>query len=221
MDSRLIRVTNRQSIKEELFIWLEEYVRRLNEGEFDVGGIGSNQDGPKGIILFPRYVPGASAKLVNGIPVVSRKITRGVEVIASAIWDPRLVSDMGFIYAIRIRLLTPEDGDEYVSPEDRGFSTCRLLQRHWRIVNDETGRTEVVDGDGVIGMTPILREGGYREQGEDFNGTFQYQSCTGPMERGSFGGHLAFEARPENGAASLFDVELGSFALDCQPDFLY
>jgi hypothetical protein len=48
---------------------------------------------------------------------------------------------VGFVYSIRIHLLTPQDSAEYVSPEDRGFETCQRRFRPWQIVNDETGET--------------------------------------------------------------------------------
>jgi uncharacterized protein affecting Mg2+/Co2+ transport len=222
-DCKPLRVGNETSKGDDLLLWLEEYLRRLVEGEIGIGALGTGPSYPKGITLFPRYVPGATPKLTNGVPVVSRKVTRGVEVIASAIIDATRQSDMGFIYSIRIRLMTPDDGDEYLSPDERGFFMCQLRERHWRIVNDETGTTQIVDGDGVIGMTPVLKEYGYLCDGEDFSGTFQYQSCTGPMKKGTFGGHLTFDANPGNGAASasFFDVEVGTFVLDSEPDYLY
>ncbi|KAL3916377.1 MAG: hypothetical protein SGILL_005207 [Bacillariaceae sp.] len=213
-----VQTKNQSSSQDELLLWLDEYARRLLEGEI---GIGELDTSIHAVTLFPRYVPGSAPRMANGIPVVSRKVTKGVEVIASAIYVPLWQDDMGFVYSIRIRLLTQEDDDEYVSSGERGFLSCQLLQRHWRIVNDEEGRTQNVDGDGVLGMTPVLKEYGYTKNGEDHYGTFQYQSCTGPLKRGSFGGHLTFEARPASGTTFRFDVEVGAFALDSEPDFLF
>jgi uncharacterized protein affecting Mg2+/Co2+ transport len=70
-----------------------------------------------------------------------------------------------FAYSIRIRLLTPEDGEEYMSPEQRGFGMCQLVSRHWKICKDDPDEDEPsieeVRGDGVIGYYPLLCEGGF------------------------------------------------------------
>ena len=57
----------------------------------------------------------------------SRAVTRGVEVVTSAVFVPEMEV---FVYSIQIRLLTSEDGEGYLSPEVRGFDTCQLLSRH-------------------------------------------------------------------------------------------
>ena len=59
--------------------------------------------------------------------------------------------------------------------------------RHWRLTAE--GREERVDGDGVIGVYPLLREGSYRRDsgpsatcvaaGDDEPGVFSYQSIVG------------------------------------------
>lgn len=216
-----VRVEGRENRDDELFLWLEEYVRRLTDGEIGIGIMGFRPGHPKGITLFPRYVPGIVPKSVNDVPVVSRKVTRGVEIIASAVFVPQRQVEYGFIYSIRIRLLNPNDGDEYVSPNDRGFDTCQLMRRHWEIVNYETGQTQTVDGEAIIGMKPILKESGYQDGDTNYEGTFQYQSCTGNLKYGKFGGYLTFEARTGNDRALRFHAEVGFFALDSEPDFLF
>ena len=64
------------------------------------------------------------------------------------------------IYSIRLRILTPSDGAEYLSPEQRGFTTCQLHSRCWRITYET--RVNEVRGEGVVGEYPLLEEGGYR-----------------------------------------------------------
>ena len=81
----------------------------------------------------------------------------------------------------------------------RGFETCQLRTRHWRIT-DARGRVERVDGASVIGKFPLLRDGGWRDdsqdrygdvgRGQEMTGCFAYQSCSGCS--GSFGGQLRF-----------------------------
>ena len=66
--------------------------------------------------------------------------------------DPRFLEDQSepeagryvFAYTIRIR--------------NRGSVAARLVARHWRIT-DGNGRTEHVDGDGVVGEQPRLEPG--------------------------------------------------------------
>jgi hypothetical protein len=174
--------------------WMELHASRLDQGLIGVGPMGSDSRDHSAIVLYPR--PPRNSPPTIGVQAASRAVTRGVEVVASAVYSPLIAANgMGFIYSFRIRLLTPEDGDEYVSPEDRDFDTCQLGSRHWQIINDETGHTDRVDGDGVLGMFPVLFEGGYQGDIDDrVNGPFIYQSCTGPLEKGRFQGHLTFVA---------------------------
>jgi uncharacterized protein affecting Mg2+/Co2+ transport len=216
-----VRLDHRENRNDELLLWLEEYVRRLTKGEIGVGVMGFRPNHPKGITLFPRFVPGTVPRAVCGTPVVSRTVTRGLEIIASAVFAPQMQDEFGFVYSIRIRLLTPDDGNEYVPASDRGFETCQLMRRHWEIVNYETEQTHTVDGEAVIGMKPTFGEGGYVDDGDNFEGTFQYQSCTGYMKHGKFGGFLTFEARSGNESPLQFNADVGFFALDSEPDFLY
>jgi uncharacterized protein affecting Mg2+/Co2+ transport len=212
-----------------VLLWLEEYSDRVSTGRVRVDHIGDPaDDAPRAIMQYPQLPIAASPVVTDGIQAVSRVVTRGVEVVASSVYLPQTGEDsnLGFIYNIRIRLLTPENED-FVSAADRGFETCQLLSRHWRIANHDIQRVEQVDGEGVIGMYPLLREGGYQfpgiglDDGEDFDGTFSYTSCTRAMQ-GSFSGTIQFvpgSLRSPTGPA--FAVELRPFALDNNPAFLY
>jgi uncharacterized protein affecting Mg2+/Co2+ transport len=168
--------------------------------------------------------------------LVSRRVTKGIEVVASAVYVPQS-PNIGFIYSFRMRLL--EDGQQgYVPPQERGFTSAQLQSRHWKIFNKANERTEFVNGDGVIGMYPILEEGGFREpalgSGEFTAGWFQYQSCTGGpfTEGGHFSGHMTFKmintsdlspsGHPRaHFQSQFFDVEVGPFELDGSPLFLF
>ena len=46
----------------------------------------------------------------------------------------------------------------FISIENKGDCTVQLLRRHWDIF-DSTGTTRVVDGDGVVGETPVIGPG--------------------------------------------------------------
>lgn len=94
---------------------------------------------------------------------------------------------------------------------------------------------EHVRGEGVVGLFPVLRDGGHRadvqsaaagtaslREGAWAAGAFVYQSCSGRgRPGGSFGGELTFVpgtlAAPEGSA---FEVAVQPFALDV-PDALF
>ena len=56
----------------------------------------------------------------------------------------------------------PEDGvyvfSYEIEMENQGDTTAQLLFRHWKI-HDSTGDDTEVDGEGVIGMKPVLQPG--------------------------------------------------------------
>lgn len=214
--------------QDDILKYLEEYERRLTTGQYRVDTMGTNSNDPSAISLFPQLpttvgVPSIAGPSSSSLPVVSRAVTRGVEVIGSAVFSREGRDQFGFIYCIRVRLLEPgEEG--YQSESERGFSTCQLQSRHWRITDDSTGQTSPVDGQGVIGMYPILREGEYSLQGDNFTkGAFQYQSCTGRMgQTGSFGGQIGFvPGHLQHPSGTPFRVDLNPFLLDSRPNFLY
>lgn len=77
---------------------------------------------------------------------------------------------MGSPYAIDIDVATRYLDDQSEPEQDRyvfaytirihnsGQVPARLLSRHW-IITDANGRTEEVDGEGVVGEQPYLRPG--------------------------------------------------------------
>lgn len=230
--TRAVKVHSSSVRGDEFLIWMEEFANRLSSGQIGPGPMGCNPQDPLGITLYPRWIPTATTSLATqDIPPCSRAVTRGVEVIGSAVYAPQANQEFGFIYSIQIRLIAPNDrygndgemdNSNYMSPADRGFDTCQLRSRHWMIANFETGNVDNVHGEGIIGMYPTFREGGYADCGDSFFVAFRYQSCTGPMRRGSFGGTLEFVpgtiALP---TGSSFEVELKPFLLDDDPDFIY
>ena len=193
--------------------WLEEYSRRLTLGEYKVGSLSSELGSFPGITLFPCLPPRAS-----------RAVTRGLEVFASSVWSP---SDQVFIYSICIKLLRP--GDDGYDP-NRNFETCQLVSRHWKLTIE--GRPEVVDGYGLKGKYPLLREGSYRDDwgpsatkvapGKDEQGAFSYQSMVQDNCEGYMQGYLTFVpgsiAEP---TGNPFDIVIAPFPLDRNPEFMY
>ena len=139
-----------------------------------------------------------------------------------------------YVYSIRIKLLSP--GDEgYMTQEERGFVTCQLVSRHWRISYDMPGsdqpRVEEVRGDGIIGKYPKLFEGhannyegerfGHLQPMERVDGPFVYQSCTDGDNQGKMSGSLQFQPGSiSDPSGKIFDAEVASFPLQF-PDFYY
>mmetsp|Transcript_15789 Transcript_15789/g.28668 ORF Transcript_15789/g.28668 Transcript_15789/m.28668 type:complete len:377 (+) Transcript_15789:621-1751(+) len=218
-------ITDSLDSKDSILRWFEEHANRLHQNIYSVGNIMSHAPGDQTMYSLLRYP--TLADTVN----CSRAVTRGVEIVTSAIFVPEMEV---FVYSIRIRLLTPEDGEEYLSPEVRGFDTCQLLARHWRISkyspNSNVPLVDEVRGEGVIGLYPLLREGGYtnyegggdaQHQGGHCRGYFSYQSLTDSDLPGFLEGSLQF--RPGSLAepsGEVFDVRVAPFPLKYS-QFLY
>lgn len=94
-----------------------------------------------------------------------------------------------FVWAYRIRIA------------NGGAETVQLLRRTW-LITDARGRTQRVEGAGVVGEQPVL------EPGE----SFEYTSGT-PLATSS--GFMAGAYHMERTASGeLFDVEIPTFSLD-------
>jgi len=125
----------------------------------------------------------------------SRIETAGVRVVVRpSWWAERSRPGEGvfaFSYAVEITNLRDEP--------------VRLTRRHW-VIADAAGREEIVDGEGVIGQTPLLAPGK----------SFSYTSWA--MLRtpyGSMRGHYTME-RPDG---ETFEATIAEFAL-VQPNAL-
>merc|ERR1712008_492574 len=77
-------------------------------------------------------------------------VTRGVEVTGRCLYMPE--HHQGWTYSIAFRLVG--------NAEERGFETCQLAVRKWVITTGD-GPPQVVRGEGVIGLFPILTDGGW------------------------------------------------------------
>jgi len=151
--------------------WLEHYRDNLLSNTYTV------RDGE--IILFSEKAP----TLVS-------ETTRNITVQASPLFVPEYScihkysngtrdTSIKYYFAYRIRMFMPKDAPK--------SETCQLKMRHWRIT-DAKKKENKVDGDGVIGLYPVMEPGAF----------FEYQSCcpmstpTGFME-GSFTMELALD----------------------------
>eukprot|EP00435_Cladocopium_sp_Y103_P004061 s481_g1.t1 len=170
--------------KDGFLRWFEEYARRLDSGYFSIDCL-RPEEAPlqSGISLFP-----------CAAPELTVCVTQGVEVRASALYMPE--HQAGWTYSIAMQLVGTQ--------EERGFEMCQLVSRHWEII-EEGSVPERVDGDGVIGLFPILVEGGWlRNRDSDphgqyavhgkADGLFRYASCLGrnAQMRTWFGGYMTF-----------------------------
>ena len=87
----------------------------------------------------------------------------------------------------------------HIRIENRRDDVIQLLTRHWRIT-DSRGMVSLVDGEGVVGETPVLAPG----QTHDY-----VSGCELMTNRGSMEGHYTF-ARADG---SLFEVAIPFFPL--------
>ena len=214
----LQRPANLADGNDSLLRWFEEYADRLHRHYYAVGILNPHDVDYGSISSLLRY------PTVSDLANCSRAVTRGVEVVASAIF----VEEMGmFVYSIRMRLLTPDDGEGYMSPEQRGFGSCQLVSRYWKISKFEATGPPVIDevrGGGVIGYFPILGEGfceNYEQrEGVSLNcigsarGAFSYQSCTQADYPGAIEGCLQFmPGSIDEPSGEIFNVRVDPFPL--------
>ena len=84
--------------------------------------------------------------------------------------------------------------------ENTGNKTVQLISRSW-IITDSTGRTEHVQGEGVIGEQPVIDPGK----------SFRYTSAAPLRTSSGFMGG-SYEMRTESGET--FAAEIPNFSLD-------
>lgn len=83
---------------------------------------------------------------------------------------------------------------------NRSEFAVQLLKRHWEIT-DALGVKRIVDGDGVVGETPILGP----------NEAFAYNSgCDFKTEIGKMSGHYVMQKQVDD---SLFNVTIPEFVM--------
>jgi ApaG protein len=87
----------------------------------------------------------------------------------------------------------------HVRIENNGLDTVQLLSRHWEI-SDGQGRTEVIEGEGVIGQQPLIEAGQ----------AFDYMSgCPLATPSGKMVGHYVMESE-----AGRFNARIPAFVLE-------
>ena len=114
--------------------------------------------------------------------------TRGVTVRVSPSFLPDQSGEGRWVWSYHIRL------------ENGGDEAVQLISRHW-IITDARGRTEEVEGPGVVGEQPIIEPGR----------SFDYVSgCPLPTPSGTMRG--SYQMVDSNGRP--FDIAIPAFSLD-------
>lgn len=187
--------------QDAMLLWLEEYGRQLEVGNFSVHKDGKDSN-IWSISLFPEKEP-----------LCSEAVTNGVQVRASAVFVPEesnlLENGDGyfFCYSIRMCLLHQEK-----ISEGGMLSSCQLARRHWIIRANDTIINDF-HGDAVIGKYPYLKEGG---------DVFVYQSCC-PLRTssGSIEGDFTFvPGRLSKPNGPEFSVRVAQFPLQI-PQYIF
>jgi ApaG protein len=135
--------------------------------------------------------PSGSARSRRAMIDDYAKTTRGIRVSVRSFYleDQSEPDESRFVWAYRVKI------------ENQGREPVQLMRRTWRIT-DARGKTQHIDGDGVVGERPLL------EPGE----SFEYTSGT-PLDTpsgfmvGTY--HMIVSASGES-----FDVAIPAFSLD-------
>jgi ApaG protein len=117
-------------------------------------------------------------------------ITDGVKVSVETQFQPEYSNPAGdhFMFAYKIHI------------ENIGSYSVQLLRRHWHIF-DSNGTTREVEGEGVVGVQPVIEPGQ----------SYEYVSgCNLKTDMGSMKGEYQMERHIDN---SLFDVQIPEFYL--------
>lgn len=117
-------------------------------------------------------------------------ITGDIEITVWPEFVDSQISPLGnlFIWAYHVRIA------------NKGVDNVKLVNRHWRII-DEQGLTQEVDGEGVVGEQPQIISGN----------AFQYSSGVHLRHpSGIMSGH--YQMQKENG--EMFEAKIPAFSLD-------
>lgn len=165
--------TNPDDGKDSILRWFEEHANRLHNDYYSVGTVNLDEN----LLSTSRSHALLKFPSVSDTVNCSRAVTRGVEVLASALFDEE---KMIYICSIRMRILTPDDGEEYIPPNQRGFDTCQVMSECWKSTKFTPGGQSIKKEfrrDGVMNgkYYPQLFEGGYN----NFNFTHRVNDLNG------------------------------------------
>ena len=216
--------------------WFEFYSEALYSNRFSMETLYDEVPNSTGICLFPRYHPHGPSAITRGIQVTASPLFIPELSNLSDVDD----GDMQyfFAYSIKFRLLSEQDQKREAeainninsnsagaatatataaSPlpvqEEDPFHSVQLLDRAWTIRNSAGAVESEVRGEAVVGLYPLLEQGG-----EDFT----YQSCTHQREpQGSMEGEFTFiEGSIENPGTRQVKARCPVFQL-AMPDVVF
>lgn len=188
-----------------LLDWFEEYASLLSTDTFRIAPVLElpQTTGEPGINLYP-ITP----------PRFGEAVTHGVCVRAGSLFIPELSRPSEYWFSYSMRMHIPESSSSAAPP-----AGCQLLSRH--LIFDKGVRgvpPQIVDGEAVIGMHPLLKVG---------EPEFVYQSCTSapaaanwdypPTVSGSF---RFVPGSIENPTGPPFDVSIPLIELNMPKSFL-
>lgn len=142
----------------------------------------------------PLLIKGISLNIAcmnkNHAPLTYKAITRQIEISVRPLFleDQSVPDEDIYVWAYTVRI------------DNKGGETVQLLTRHWHITNARGERYDV-EGDGVVGETPLLEPGDH----------FEYTSGT-PLATPSGLMHGTYTMENERGER--FDVTIPAFSLD-------
>lgn len=118
------------------------------------------------------------------------KITDGVKVSVETTYQPEYSNPANehFMFAYKIQI------------ENLGDYSVQLLRRHW-VIFDSNGEKREVEGEGVVGLQPILAPGQHHEY---------VSGCNLKTDMGSMKGIYQMKRLVDN---ELFDVNIPEFTL--------
>jgi ApaG protein len=117
-----------------------------------------------------------------------RSSTNGINIFVESEFLDMQIDKNLFIFAYHIKI------------ENKSDQVVKLINRHWRIL-DEKGLRQEVDGEGVVGKQPVIAPNEYVEYTSGV-----HLNCSS----GIMNGH--YDMQGENG--EVFAVEIPSFSLD-------
>lgn len=132
---------------------------------------------------------GVSIDLDQGFLKSVQGVNNGVKITVLPEFIANQATDLGDLYVWSYK----------IAIENQRELPIKLINRHWKIV-DQNGHVQEVDGEGVIGKQPCIKQGD----------AFEYSSGVHlSCPSGIMGGY--YEMRDESG---VFKVEIPSFSLD-------
>ncbi|MGB0880938.1 MAG: Co2+/Mg2+ efflux protein ApaG [Polaribacter sp.] len=119
-----------------------------------------------------------------------QKITKGIKISVKTSYNGTIYRNYRLYYHFNY----------FITIENKSEETVQLTDRHWKIF-DSLNYTEIVEGEGVVGQTPILKP----------NDHYTYKS--GCFLESSMGAMKGFYTMQNTGTQEQFKVSIPTFQL--------